>query len=298
VGTLPPRLIVVHRRSELTELLERHGTRGQAEFFLRSRGRTLEEVQRRHDLLADALATVRASAPDRWRRGDVERGDLDRFGFEERDVVVVVGPDGLVANAAKYLDGQPVIGVDPEPGVNPGVLVRHAATGALRGLVLAAGDGRAPARSWSMARAVLDDGQCLEALNEIFVGHPGHQSARYRLSVAGTVERQSSSGVVVATGTGATGWAASINLERAGRLGLPKPEDPTLAWFVREAWPSSVTGTGLTQGLLGANQTLSLVVASDTLTVFGDGVESDHLSPVWGQRIEIGLAARTLQIVL
>ena len=29
--------------------------------------------------------------------------------------MVVVGQDGLVANVAKYLDGQPVIGVDTAP---------------------------------------------------------------------------------------------------------------------------------------------------------------------------------------
>jgi hypothetical protein len=298
VGTLPPRLIVVHRRSELTELLDRHGTRGQAEFFLRSRGRSLEGVQDRHDRLTDALDTVHALIPERWRRGDVERADLDRFAFEEHDVVVVVGQDGLVANAAKYLDGQPVIGVDPEPGVGPGVLVRYAATRAFGGVMVAAGEGRAPVRSWSMVRAVLDDGQGLDALNEIFVGHPGHQSARYSIDVAGAVERQSSSGIIVATGTGATGWAASVNRDRGGALPLPRPEDPRLAWFVREAWPSPSTGTQLNQGLLAAGDTLSLVVRSDTLTVFGDGIESDHLSPVWGQRVDVGLSRRTLAIVL
>ena len=39
--------------------------------------------------------------------------------------MIAVGQDGLVANVAKYLDGQTVIGVNPDPGRNPGVLVRH-----------------------------------------------------------------------------------------------------------------------------------------------------------------------------
>ena len=62
-----------------------------------------------------------------------------------------------------------------------------------------------------MVRAALDDGQELRALNEIFVGHRTHQSARYELGVGGVNEHQSSSGLIVATGTGATGWAQSIN---------------------------------------------------------------------------------------
>src|SRR4051794_30859027 len=124
---LAPRVVVVHRRTELDGLVERHGTRGQAEFFLRTRGRTLADVQVHHDAQSSALATVRSAIPGDWRRGDVEREDLYRFGFEPGDVVVVVGQDGLVANVAKYLTSQPVVGVDPERGRNAGVLVTHAA---------------------------------------------------------------------------------------------------------------------------------------------------------------------------
>ncbi len=64
-----PRVVVVHRRSEYDELLDRHGTRGQAEFFLRTRGRSLETVTTTHDQLADALRVVRAAIPRDWRQG-------------------------------------------------------------------------------------------------------------------------------------------------------------------------------------------------------------------------------------
>ncbi|WP_228485121.1 MULTISPECIES: hypothetical protein [unclassified Cellulosimicrobium] len=57
------RAVVVHRRTELDDLLDRHGTRGQAEFFLRSRGRSLAEVQARHDALAAARDAVVAALP-------------------------------------------------------------------------------------------------------------------------------------------------------------------------------------------------------------------------------------------
>src|SRR5712691_3115601 len=124
--SLVPSIVVGHRRTELDELIARHGTRGQAGFFLGSRARTLEEVEDRHAAVRDALATVTAAIPIDWRRGEVERADLDRFLFTPDDVVAVVGQDGLVANVAKYLDGQPVIGVNPEPDRNPGVLVPHA----------------------------------------------------------------------------------------------------------------------------------------------------------------------------
>jgi len=306
-----PRVVVVHRRSELDELLDRHGTRGQAEFFLRTRGRTIAAVQDRHDAQAEALAAVRGAVPEQWRRGDVEREDLYRFGFEPDDVCVAVGQDGLVANLAKYLTGQPVIGVDPEPGRNPGVLVRHQARAAAR-LIRAAGAGEAAVDALAMVTAALDDGPRLDALNEVFLGDVGHQSARYRLVVprgdsgrdggdggrGDDGERQSSSGLIVATGTGSTGWAASIARDRgAPATALPLPTDRRLAWFVREAWPSPFTGTTLTSGALGVGEALTVVVESDALVVFGDGLEADRLTATWGQAITVALADRTLHLV-
>lgn len=293
-----PRAVVVHRRSELDELVDRHGTRGQVEFFLRTRARSLADVQHRHDLLHDALDQTRAAVPADWRRGDVERTDLHRFGFEPADVCVVVGPDGLVANTAKYLAGQAVIGVDPEPGQGLGVLVRHRAD-QVRGLLDRVTAGSAHVEHRTLVRATLDDGTALEALNDVFVGHPSHQSARYRLQVPGTgPERQSSSGLVVATGTGATGWAASLARGRPDAPALPTSGEADLAWFVREAWPSPTTGTTLTAGRLAADAALELVVESDALVVFGDGLEADRLTATWGQAVSVTTSDRRLSLVV
>jgi len=293
VTTLAPRVVVVSRRSELDELLIRHGTIAAAAYFLRQRGRDLDEVMARHEALQAALTTVGAAVPPAWRRGLVTRDDLPRFLFAPEDVVVAVGQDGLVANVAKYLDGQPVIGVDPEPGRNPGVLVRHTADTV--GSLLKAGE--YTTRDLTMVAATLDDGQELLGLNEVYIGHPTHQSSRYLLSTSdGQAERQSSSGVVVGTGTGATGWCASIARQRADSPDLPGPEEPALCWFVREAWPSPATGVALTSGRLVAGDALMVTSEGERGVVFADGVETDHLTLAWGQRVTIGISARRLHL--
>ncbi|MER6523173.1 hypothetical protein ACFWHQ_07820 [Streptomyces sp. NPDC060334] len=297
--SLAPRAVLVHRRTEYEELLARHGTHGQAAFFLSSRGRSIDEVVRRHDRTRQALREVAAAVPLTWRNSRVERADLDRFLFAPEDVVVVVGQDGLVANTAKYLRGQPVVGIDTDPGRNPGVLVRHrcADAAALLRAATAAGGG---AEELTMVEAVADDTQRLLALNEIYLGSPGHQTARYRLGSDGEMgpgEAQASSGVLVGTGTGATGWLRSVWLERGSRAGLPAPCDPRLLWFVREAWPSPTTGTTKVAGELGRGQELRLTVESDRMVVFGDGMESDALELTWGQSIRLGIAGTSLHLV-
>ncbi|MBX3195534.1 MAG: hypothetical protein R2717_00390 [Schumannella sp.] len=295
---LPARVVMVHRRSEYEELLDRHATYGQAEFFLRSRGRSIEDVIARHEAIEAAMQLVSSSLPADVRQAQVERGDLDRYLFAPEDIVVAIGQDGLVANVAKYLSGQPVIGVDPEPGRNAGVLVPHepAAASAQVALVRA---GTATVHARAMVQATLDDGQTLLALNDLYVGDPGHQSSRYTLTVPDRgSERQSSSGIIVGTGTGATGWSASIASDRALQPLLPPAESAELAWFVREAWPSRATGTELTAGELDDGGHLEVLVESDLLVAFGDGIEHDRLSVGWGQRLQVGVSDHRLSLVV
>ncbi|MFE2132527.1 hypothetical protein ACFW9X_04695, partial [Streptomyces sp. NPDC059466] len=77
--SLAPRAVLVHRTTEYEELVARHGTHGQAAFFLTSRGRDIEEVAERSRRNRRALAEVASAVPLTWRQARVERGDLDRF---------------------------------------------------------------------------------------------------------------------------------------------------------------------------------------------------------------------------
>lgn len=290
-----PRVVLVTRPTEYAALVARHGTRDQARFFLQQRGRTIEPLEERHAAQMSAVTAVSAAIPVEWRRANVVRGDLDRFLFEPIDIVVTVGQSGLVANVAKYLDGQPVIGVSPDPGRDGAVLAPHAASDA-GALIRAAAAGSLPIDERTMVEARLDDGQRVLALNEIFIGHSSHQSARYLLRRTDGSEHQSSSGIVVTTGTGATGWGASISRERGQPLEL-QPGDLRLCFFVREAWPSPTFGTSLTAGVIEADQELQIVSELDEGgVVFGDGIESDRLAFGWGLQATVRVAAERLRL--
>lgn len=292
-----PRVVVVTRSTPYEALLDRHATRGQAQFFLETRGEDIEVVEAAHGRFQHALGSVLQSIPSKWRRAQVDRHDLDRFLFEPEDIVMAVGQDGLVANVAKYLDGQAVIGINPLPDEYDGVLVAHRPEAA-PDLISAVAQRRLALESRTMAEAKLDDGQTLLALNEVFIGHQTHQSARYRLVVGGAEERHSSSGMIVSTGTGATGWARSINLSRGNVLELPNPADKKLAFFAREAFPSGVTGTEITCGLIERGRSLAVVSEmNEGGVIFGDGIEDDHLDFAWGQHLKVQIADASLSMV-
>jgi len=296
-SSLPPRAVIVSRPGELDELVQRHGTLQQARFYLDSRGETVDDLRHRQQSLEAALQTVRGAIPTAWRRARVLRHELDRFLFEPEDIVVAVGQDGLVANVAKYLVGQPVVGVNPSRRLYEGALVRHEAR-AIPAVFADFERGRLTCEERTMVEARLADGQRLVALNEVFLGHRTHQSARYRITYGEHGERQSSSGVIVTTGTGASGWARSITARREGAPPLPAPVDPALAFFVREAWPSVRSGTTVTDGVVAPGGRLALTSEmNEGGTVFGDGIEQDRLEWHYGLTVEVSRAEATLRLV-
>lgn len=296
--SLTPRVVLVRRPTEYEQLIARHATHGQAAFFLETRGETIEPVEQRHRAFEQARALVLGAIPARWRRIEVDRADLDRFLFDPDDIVVALGQDGLVANAAKYLSlGQPLIGINPDPTRYEGVLVRHLAAAA-GDLMADAAARRAAIEERTMVEALLDDGQRLVALNEIFIGHASHQSARYDLRIGDQRERQSSSGVIVATGTGQTGWSRSIRTERGSSLPTPAPIEPALTLFVREAWPSVDTGADLTEALVESIPAEVTSRMEQSGVVFGDGIESDYLNLPWGAHATVAVSAQRLHLVI
>jgi hypothetical protein len=82
--TLAPRAVVVHRRTEREQIVREQGTWEQAKFQAKVRKSSiaLSAVSDRFDASERALQTVSSAIPSAWRRGAVEREDLDRFLFE------------------------------------------------------------------------------------------------------------------------------------------------------------------------------------------------------------------------
>jgi NAD kinase len=217
----------------------------------------------------------------------IDRTFLPNFDFGRCVVVVVIGQDGLVANTAKYVGDLPIIAVNPDPTRNDGVLLPFEIRGA-RAAVRRVLDRRAKTREITLAEVNTNDGQRMLAFNDFFVGCSSHVSARYTIEAAPDIESQSSSGVLISTGAGSTGWLSSLFNMTAGFCRFaggrePQPvsmnwEDRRLMWAVREPFRSKHSSADLVAGILDEGD--ELVIGSQMPTsgvIFSDGIESDFL---------------------
>lgn len=281
------KLVIVTRRTRLEELIARFNTRGQARFYLEHAGVDFTDYEREHDTYRTALDRLRRDLDLGLPRQFLERDLVPTYVFGPADLVVTLGQDGLVANTAKYAGAQAIIGVNPDPDRFDGVLLPFTVEEA-RGAVVRCLESRPRVRAVTLAEARLQDGQRLLAFNDLFIGARSHVSARYRLRLGERAERQSSSGVLVSTGAGSSGWmssvfnmAAGVTTFAGGRRGEARRlewSDRRLLFAVREPFVSRHSSADMVAGVL--PEGTELIIESHMPSggvIFSDGVEADFL---------------------
>lgn len=228
------------------------------------------------------------------------------YDFWNCPVVVVLGQDGLLANTAKYVGDLPIVGVNPDPQRFDGVLLPFQVNEARRAVSRVL-DKRSQFRAVTLAEALLNDGQRLLAFNDFFVGSRTHVSARYTIEVGQQREPHSSSGVLVSTGAGSTGWMSSVFNMTSGVARLLGSEVTgavrlewdarRLIWAVREPFQSKHSQAQLVAGVLDEGQELVIesLMPSDGV-IFSDGIESDFLQFTSGTIARIGVAKQKARV--
>ncbi|MCL1972097.1 MAG: sugar kinase [Endomicrobia bacterium] len=203
------RIVIVTRETRLQKVLTAQNTVSQAKFYISNLGGDFNDYKEEHDRYDISIKNVRNELESLANIQVIDRQYLTNFIFDKNDVVVAVGQDGLVANTIKYLDEQPVIGINPDSSRWDGILLPFKPEN-VRIIVEETIKGKRKTESVSMAKARVQNGQELYAVNDFFIGQRTHTSARYVLKYNGIKEPQSSSGIIVSTGLGSTGWMKSV----------------------------------------------------------------------------------------
>jgi NAD kinase len=330
------KIVIVTRATQLASLKRKYATRSQAKFKIVSAkkrelaragaaaaaidamaGAVFDEIDAASEVYDETVARVRSELEE---DNDIPVQSIDRdfvpnFLFGPKDIVVTIGQDGLVANTAKYVLGRPIVAVNPDPARIDGILLplrANQASLAVRSVLR----GQAKFREVTLAQAMLDDGQRLLAFNELFIGSRSHVSARYRLEIGGKSESQSSSGILVCTGAGSSGWLSSV-FKMAGGLasvfpaegsmakklavGAPriKWEDPRLVFVVREPFVSRTSSANIIAGIV--EPAREIVIESNMPAdgvIFSDGVEADFLQFNSGAIARITAAENKAKLVV
>lgn len=303
------KVVLVTRKTRLEELITRFLTADQAKFYVEHLGADFSDYQREHDAYHAARAATVQTLEQWGRYQTIDRGFLPNFLFGPADIVVALGQDGVVANTMKYLDGHPLIGLNPDAKRYDGILLPFTAPDLPLLLREVANDKRS-AKAVTMAKAKLADGQVLYAVNDLFIGARTHTSAVYEIATGAQHERQSSSGLIVATGLGSTAWFKSIvtgSLAIAGTFGQPAsgsysalPWDARqLRFAVREPFPSRNSQVNLVCGsLAGADDLRLRSLMPENGVIFSDGIEADRLDFNAGTEAIIGIAERQGRLIV
>lgn len=286
--TTENKIVLVIQKTRLENLIQRHNTVEQAEFYVKHHGGDFTDYRLEHDTYYTAVQTITDFLQNYARLQIVDRDFVPNYLFGKNDLVIAVGRDGLVANTLKYLDEQQLIGVNPDPKRWDGVLLPFLA-GDIAKIVPEVYKGLRKNKAVTLAEANLNDGQKLLGVNDLFIGQKGHASARYKLELEGQAEVQSSSGIIVSTGLGSTGWFKSI---LAGARGIDRFygvdadvlnqqfswDSKYLMFHVREPYPSTSTGADLVFGKIEQQKTLRITsLMPENGVIFSDGVEQDFL---------------------
>lgn len=298
------KIVLVTRRTRIEDLLAKYHTLAQAKFYIEHLGADFSDYQAEHATYLEQKRRTTEILEQFGRHQSLDRDFLPNFIFGPSDIVVALGQDGLVANTMKYLDGHPLIGVNPDIARHDGILLPFVPQD-LQKVVAEVMAGRRSFKSVSMARATLSDGQVLHAVNDLFIGRRTHTSALYEIEAGGRVERHSSSGLIVSTGLGSTAWFKSIvtgSVAIAGAYARQSSAAPyeaqpwdsdELQFAVREPFPSRTSQASLVLGKLGGGDRLRLrSLMPENGVIFSDGVEVDRLNFNSGSVAEIALADR------
>ncbi|MCL2144078.1 MAG: sugar kinase [Endomicrobia bacterium] len=301
------RAIIVRSKTRLETLLERFNTKMQAKFYIEKQGADFSDYECEHETFYDSLNLIQRNISAAVKYKIIDREFLPHFIFSDDNIILAVGQDGLVANTAKYSKNVPIVAVNPDKKRYDGVLLPFDKNDFLQGVQSAVKNDYRKVKTVGFAQAALNDGQKLLAFNDLFIGVFSHISARYKLSFGNLTEEQSSSGIIISTQAGSTGWLSSVFNMANGVSALLSNKcvnkslamsDNQLVFAVREPFVSIKTRADLVAGVLNSGQKLvieSLMPSNGV--IFSDGIEKDFLNFNSGSIAEISLSCEKAYLI-
>jgi len=325
-------VIIVRSKTRLEQLTERFNTQAQAEFYITqsksafrakkaaSKSKSIKiaphnndsdfslyEVE--HRTFNNSFKKLQKLIEKKLKFKIIYQDFLPNYIFSENDLIIVIGQDGLVANTAKYANNIPIIAVNPDTSRYDGVLLPFSVKD-ISVILEKVLNKNYNYKMVTMAETILNDDQKLLAFNDFFIGLSSHSSSRYEITFQGQSENQSSSGIIVSTGAGSTGWLSSLfnmansinsTFYKLGKnLYEPIPmEEEKLIFVVREPFLSKSSKINIASGVIYPNNELEIEShMPKNGVIFSDGIQSDFLKFNSGAIATIKIADEKAKLVM
>ena len=249
--------------------------------------------------LQEALAHIKEAVAELGPVLEIDRALLPSVSFLKDDVLIAIGQDGLVANTLRYAGAFPIFGVNPDSASYEGTLLHFSVQGIVN--YLKSPSANPEYEEITLAEGELSTGVKIRAANDIFIGKADHSSALYKISHQDTEEHHSSSGVIISTPMGATGWQRSIiegslrilsTITGQSQKSIKPPPitkgDDNLRFWVREPWPSVKSQSHLVAGKVTESTPLKIISEmGENGLIFADGMQNDAFPFPAGEKLTL-----------
>jgi len=286
-------LLVVCKKSAYQIYVREHGSRQVADLIRQGSPTTAhflpsdEAHQRSIDEVLGWLDAQGVAYQRVWREEIRGPGGVS----DATQLVISVGGDGTLLDAAHHVRTRPMLGINSDPNNSVGHLCAGVAAEVER-LLSPILEGRVSPSVRRRMRVHVDDREIsTPVLNDVLISHPNPAgTSRYTLRLDGRVERQRSGGLWVSTATGSTGAALAAGGERMD------PQAAQLQYVVREAMaPKQGCSRDMVHGYVADGATLSVEWWKRQGRVYIDGPRVSHQVRM-GEVVHLSAGAPPLEL--
>jgi NAD kinase len=194
----------------------------------------------------------------------VPRDQANSENLSSAKLVLSIGGDNHLQYVAQALKDTPVVGVNSDPQLSDGVLCGPTIA-ELPQFIEDLAQGHYTTEEWTRAEVEVDGRSIGRALCDVACGELHfYEMSKHLLSLRGSQDLNKGSGLLIATGTGSTGWYSSIYRQSGESHAAFPRESPELRFILREPYEGRLPANKIPRGSVGVGDELQIKSLNDS----------------------------------